>query len=101
MTKVAEIVTFRTLPPFTQDEILARAGAVAAFLKTCPGFIVRTLSQGEDGLWTDHVIWRDRQTARAAAEAFMAAPVCAPFMATIDPASVSMRHETVGLSQMA
>ncbi len=93
--QVAEIATFALLPSATESMFLTSAGVTFDLLKEQPGFIGRRLSKGEDGRWTDHVLWSDLQTAHSAASAVMASPLAAPFLAAIDMSSLSMRHETI------
>ena len=92
---VAEVVTFRLADGMTEAAFRAAAAATVPLAARQPGFIARTLSRGDDGRWTDHVLWADRAAAEAAAATVMADPVAAPFIAAIDMDSVVMRHETV------
>lgn len=95
---VAEIVTFRLLPGIGEAAFVETARALESFLHAEPGFVARRLSRGDDGLWTDHVQWSDLEAAKAAALRVMSHPDAAPFMAAIEPESVSMRHETLRLA---
>lgn len=97
---VMEVVTFRLLPGVTEAAFLAAARATEAPLRRQPGFLSRSLTLSDDGHWTDHVLWSSLPEATAAAQAMMAEPAFAPFMAAIDGASVTMRHDRV-LWQMA
>jgi antibiotic biosynthesis monooxygenase (ABM) superfamily enzyme len=97
---VTEIVTFRLAPGVTEAAFLAAARGTEAFVAAAPGFVSRRLSRGEDGTWTDHVEWSSMADAVAASEALMADPAALPFLQAIDPATISMRHETL-LMRMA
>ncbi|AZL57959.1 hypothetical protein EI545_03365 [Tabrizicola piscis] len=92
---VMEIVTFRLVAGATDTAFLAAAQGTADPLRTQPGFQGRTLTRAADGLWTDHVLWASMTEAMAAAEAMMADPAFAPFMALIDGPSVTMQHAPV------
>lgn len=95
---VAEIVTFKQADGITDTALIMAAKGTEAFVKSAPGFLSRTLSKGEDGTWTDYVIWADMDAARTAGQAAMAEASFAPFMAAIAPDSVTMRHEPVAWS---
>lgn len=94
-TSVLETVTFRLFPAADPGAFLAAAHDTAPALRRQPGFVARRLVLGGDGLWTDHVEWADGAAAQAAAQAVMADPAFAPFMALIDPATVDMRHAPI------
>ena len=93
-----EVVTFRLVAGTDPDTFLAAARATEGPLRAQPGFVRRRLVQGADGQWTDWVEWRDAVTAHRAAEAMMAEPAFAPFMALIEGPSVVMRHETLSFA---
>ena len=94
-TLVAEIVTFRLAPGTTDPAFLAAASATGPLLAAEAGFLSRRLSRGADGTWTDHVTWTSLPEAAAAAGRIMDAPEAQPFLAAIDPASITMRHEPI------
>jgi hypothetical protein len=92
---IAEIVQFHLVEGTQTAQFLAAAKGTAALVKAQPGFLARHLMQGEDGSWTDLVLWADLTAARTAATAVVKDPAFAPFMALIDGASVRMRHDRV------
>jgi hypothetical protein len=92
---VLEIVSFRLVAGTTDAAFLAAAKGTATALQAQPGFVRRSLTRAEDGIWTDHVLWSSQPAAMSAAEAMMAEPAFAPFMALIDGPTVQMRHEPV------
>jgi len=94
-TSVAEVVSFRLMDGADPAAFARAAQGTEALLRATPGFIRRRLVQAKDGQWTDWVEWQDLAMAHAAADAVMAAPEFAPFMALIDPATVTMRHDAV------
>jgi hypothetical protein len=53
------------------------------------------LAEAPDGTWTDIVTWAGLAEAEAAAQAVMAEPEFAPFVALIDMESLSMSHSTL------
>lgn len=97
---VAEIVTFRLLPGTDGARFLADARATDRTVALQPGFLRRSLSRDDTGLWTDYIEWADLASAKAAAEAVMRLPEFAPFAATINPEGLVMRHAPV-LAQIA
>ncbi|NKX44694.1 hypothetical protein [Roseicyclus persicicus] len=91
MTHVIENVRFRLAPGTAVDSFLEANRAVEAWLAEQPGFVARTLSEGADGEWLDHVEWTGMAAAEAAASAMMTEPRLAPFGQAIAP-GVEMRH---------
>jgi len=92
---IAEIVTFRLAQGVDPDAFVAAARALEPLLRASGGVITRTLSQADDGLWTDHIIWRSLATAKATAAQMMADPIAGPMMQMIDPEQVQMSHAPV------
>jgi hypothetical protein len=90
--KILEIVEFRLNPNVTTDAFLKASEATVPFLKSQPGYIARHLSCNTEGLWYDIVEWTDIASAKAAAEAFMKAPVMADFGGSIDFSTTKMGH---------
>lgn len=89
---VAEIVTFR-LAPDTDAATFAKAAAVVERkFRDTGGMLARTLSRTADGGWTDHIVWASQAAADRAAREVMQSDDCAPFMALIDPGSVTLTH---------
>jgi quinol monooxygenase YgiN len=92
---VAEIVTFRLQPGIEVEAFLDLAKATEPPVTRQPGFLRRSLSVDESGLWTDYVVWRDMASAHAAAKQVVADPAFAPFGAAIAPDGLTMRHAAV------
>lgn len=95
MTQIAEIVTFSLAPNVSVPEFVALSQASEAFVRATPGFLHRQLSQGEDGCWTDYVVWQDMETAQKAAAQFPAQDFAPALMAAIASDSVALRHEAI------
>ncbi len=95
MTHVAEIVTFTLADGTKPEQFVSLSQASEAFVRAAPGFTHRQLSHGEDGRWTDYVVWTDMKSAKDAAAAFMQQDFAPALMAAINPDSAQMRHETV------
>ncbi|WP_171207333.1 MULTISPECIES: hypothetical protein [unclassified Ruegeria] len=95
MTHVAEIVTFTLANGTTPEEFVKLSQSTEAFVRAAPGFTHRQLSQGEDGRWTDYVIWADMKAAKDAAAQFPQQDFAPALMAAIDPETMQMRHENV------
>ncbi|WP_171099472.1 hypothetical protein [Ruegeria sp. HKCCD7255] len=95
MTHVAEIVTFTLANGTTSEEFVKLSQSTEAFVRAAPGFAHRQLSQGEDGRWTDYVIWTDMKATKDAAAQFPQQDFAPALMAAIDPETMQMRHENV------
>ncbi len=95
MSHVIENVSFRLKPDSNVDGFLKSNEAVDAWLSAQPGFVTRTLSEGEGGMWLDHVEWATMDAAKAAADAMMKEATLAPFASQIDETTVQMRHNTL------
>ncbi len=95
---VAEIVTFRLNEDADRETFLADAKATGPLLGRTTGFLSRSLSEAEDGSWTDIVFWRTMDAAKLAAQTVPHHPDFAPFGSAIDGPSVAMRHERVFVS---
>ncbi|SLN11637.1 hypothetical protein [Ruegeria meonggei] len=95
MTHVAEIVTFELANGTTPEEFVKLSQASEAFVRAAPGFAHRQLSQGEDGRWTDYVIWTDIKAAQDAAAQFPQQGFAPALIAAINPEGMQMRHENV------
>ncbi len=65
-----EIVRFRLRQGKTAAEWLAAAEKMSAWLKTQPGFRLRSLSETADGEWIDMLCWENMEAAEAAGERF-------------------------------
>ncbi|WP_299946447.1 hypothetical protein [uncultured Ruegeria sp.] len=95
MTHVAEIVTFKLTDGTSPEEFVKLSETTEAFVRAAPGFTHRQLSQGEDGRWTDYVIWNDMEAAKDVAAQFPKQDFAPALMAAINPESVEIRHEYV------
>ena len=92
---VAEIVTFRLVPGMDEATFLSAAKATETPVAAQPGFLRRSLSRDDTGLWTDYVEWADQQSAEAAMQAVMSLPEFGPFAAAIAPEGMVIRHAPV------
>lgn len=95
MTHVAEIVTFKLADDTSPEDFVKISQASEAFVRAAPGFAHRQLSHGEDGRWTDYVIWADMKSAQDAAAQFPQQDFAPALMAAIRPDTIQMRHEQV------
>ena len=91
----AEIVEFRLVGGATQEQFLASAQATTEYLCETEGFVRRSLSRDETGLWTDYVEWTSAELAKMAAEAAMQREDMMPFMMAIDPETISLRYADI------
>jgi len=92
---VAEIVTFKLADGVSAEDFVALSQARKGFVRAQPGFLHRQLSRGEDGRWTDYVIWKDMETAQRVAAEFHHQDFCADLMQAIAEGTAHMRHEEV------
>ncbi|MFV1442045.1 hypothetical protein VWZ88_17905 [Phaeobacter sp. JH20_36] len=92
---VAEIVTFKLAEGVSEAEFIVLSQASESFVRAQPGFVHRQLSCGEDGRWTDYVIWADMETAKSVAAEFHKQDFCASLMQAIAEGTAQMRHEEV------
>ncbi|WP_170373888.1 hypothetical protein [Ruegeria conchae] len=95
MTHVAEIVTFTLAEGTSPEAFVKLSQSTESFVRAAPGFAHRHLSQGEDGRWTDYVVWQDMNAAQTAAAEFPQQEFAPALMAAINPESLQMRHEAV------
>ena len=92
---VAEIVSFELAEGVTPEQFVTLSQASEAYIRAAPGFLHRQLSHGEDGRWTDYVIWADIKCAKSIADDFPKQEFAPALMAAIATGSAKMRHETV------
>ncbi len=92
---IAEIVTFSLARGISPEEFVAISQQSKAFVHAQPGFLRRQLSRGEDGQWTDYVLWADMTSAKAAAALFPTQDFAPALMAALTSNTVQMRHEQV------
>ncbi|MEP5762744.1 MAG: hypothetical protein ABJ327_26175 [Litoreibacter sp.] len=93
--QIAEIVSFRLVPNTSDEAFLALAQESGEFSQNAPGFVSRQLSRGEDGTWTDLVVWDNLENAKAAQAAFPKQDFAARLMDAIHPDSLSFRHQPI------
>jgi hypothetical protein len=92
---ITEIVTFSLAKGTSPDDFVAISQQSENFVHAQPGFLRRQLSRGEDGQWTDYVLWADMTSAKAAAALFPAQDFAPALMAAIATDTVQLRHEQV------
>ncbi|MBM7070379.1 hypothetical protein [Actibacterium sp. 188UL27-1] len=94
--QVVEVVEFRLAEGADQDKFMDAVDTLeASFLCNAPGYVSRTLTQSENGLWLDMVYWTSLDEALAAADAIILDESAIPFMQAIDPASINMAHWSI------
>lgn len=91
---VLECVTFR-LNTVDGGAFLEANQAITHWLRQQAGFVSRTLAEGEDGQWTDLVVWSGAVEAAAAAAAMNTIMADFSAMSMIDPSSIVMRHQVI------
>jgi len=91
MTGMVEITTFKLNQGVTAKDFEQSARAMQKdFLENQNGFLKRTLTVSEDGIWTDVVFWKDQQSAEKTMKLAETTEVVLPFMEKIDFNSVKM-----------
>lgn len=89
---VMEIVTFRLAEGVSQKDFLTSAAKTEVLLRARGDVVRRWLTVDDTGLWTDLVEWTSQSAALKTAAEVVEHPDFQPFMAMIDPKTVSMRH---------
>ncbi|MBS9716679.1 hypothetical protein ACFFUT_16780 [Pseudohalocynthiibacter aestuariivivens] len=92
---VAEVVSFELAEGISDAQFVSLSQASENFVRSAKGFLSRTLSKGEDGRWTDYVLWKDMDAAQAMAADFPKQDFAQGLMAAIAPDTVRMEHQTV------
>lgn len=89
---VIETVHFRLEKGVTRQQFEATIEASSAFVRSQPGFVRRSLSCTEDGLWIEHIEWAGMREALSAADAIGKTESVKPFVSCIDGGSIAMHH---------
>jgi hypothetical protein len=92
MDDVLELVTFKTLPGVTDEQVVATADALQRDVEPLEGYRARRLLKAEDGTWVDTVRWTSMAAAHAAAEVIESKPSAQAFMEITDVESIRMLH---------
>lgn len=88
---IVEITTFKLNAGVSEAAFLKAAETLqSTFLNEQEGFIQRTITQGEEGVWTDIVFWTNKAAVTKAMQAAQTSEEAAPFMQMIDPTTVKM-----------
>lgn len=95
--QVLEQVTFRLGTDDSQAFVAANQ-AVTDWARQQPGFVSRVLSEAEDGMWTDIVVWAGQTEAEAAAAEMNRIMERFPAMMMIDPDTIVMRHGAIRMT---
>jgi len=88
---IMEITTFKVNENVTDEVMLAAAEKMQReFLNWVEGYITRTITKGEDGIWRDVIYWADKHFLETAAAELGKSAAAAPFMNCINFESVNM-----------
>ena len=93
--KVIEIVSFKLAAGVSDEAFSKHTDVVNTYISGRKGFISRRLSRASDGTYLDHVTWASLGDATAAMESSMKEASLAPFMLSIDMATVKVDHQAV------
>lgn len=99
-TTALKMVSFTLKPGTDNAQWLASAAEVETFLRQQPGFLYRSLSQDEQGLWYDVLYWQDMEAALASGEAFMASSQGQQMCQFIELETVKKHHMPVSVEAM-
>ena len=92
---IVEITTFKLNPDVSQADFEAAASTVQhTFLEQQNGFISRTLTVSQDGIWTDVVYWKDQQSVENTMKLSETSEVVLALMQLVDFNSVKMNLTT-------
>jgi len=94
-TEVAEFVTFRLKDGISKDAFVQAADAISLHLRESGNVISRSLSCADDGLWTDHIVWKSMKTAEDTAAKVMQQPVFGQMADLIEPDSMNLRYASI------
>ncbi len=91
MSDMVELVRFRLRQGRTAAEWLGANETINEWLKTQPGFRMRSLSETEDGEWIDMLCWESMEAAELAGARFGSemGACCEPM---IDLGSITCSH---------
>lgn len=92
MSNVFENVQFEFNAGVTDEQGLSAVKASMDFAKEQDGFIKRSLTKNNDGLWVDVIEWKNMNSAKAAGGKFMEDKRNAEFGSLINGPTVKMLH---------
>lgn len=93
MPNVIEIVSFKTKPEYSTDQVIELSKKMDKELKNeIPGFISRRLVSKNENEWVDIVEWESMKTAISATELALTKKDCLNFFETIEEESTKMEH---------
>ncbi len=95
--RVIEVVEFKLNDGVDAETFIKAANDTVEFVESLDGFIKRSLSQGEDGIWMDIVEWRDMASAKSAAEKFPQAEEAKALCSMIKMQTAKMQHLKIRL----
>ena len=88
MAEAMEITTFKLTKGVTMKDFIAANADVDTWLKQRPGFIMRRMCQGKNGLVTDMLLWASTKHGERAASDLMTELSNSPVHAAIDQSTV-------------
>lgn len=91
-TATVELVEFKLIAGKTDADLAATHEGISEFLKEQEGFLYRSISLREDGVYLDIVYWDSLESAKKASDAIMQDPRGQAMIALCDMESVSMQH---------
>lgn len=94
-SRVAEIVTFKLNDGVSDAEYLKLNQPSHAFSSAAKGYVSRQLSKGEDGTWTDYVLWETLEDAKAVQSQFMAQDFAPAMVGAINGETLKMEHQHI------
>lgn len=95
---VIETVIFKTEDGIERDTFMETLKASSQFVKDQPGFVSRRLSYTDDDTWIEHIEWKTRAHAQAAASEIGKDARTQAFISKISGPSVVMYHSALIIS---
>jgi|TARA_B100000745_G_scaffold278974_1_gene210270 hypothetical protein len=86
-----ELITFTLKSDITESQWSELQPSLDTFLLEQEGFLYRSLTKGDDGIWFDAIYWRSIENAQKVGELFPKSEIGQQLCALIDEKSVTMR----------
>lgn len=90
---VIELIIFKTKAGISDEALKEAAAKTTGVLQKMDGFLRREFSATDTGeQWADIVYWKDMNSAKQAAKAFLQEPDTQEFIAMIDQQKMTILH---------
>ena len=92
MPTIIEHVTYETQERTDETLIDKFQTQINAFCLAQPGFLYRSISRNDKGIWHDIVYWEDMVAADAASQRFAETDVCKALVNVVKEGTLQMQH---------